>query len=159
MKKQISLTDTWRTLILRSLGFDWIYPAHEFERLTGMTGIAADYVLPNRQTSLSLAFDLMEDNWRNNLLELGPDLENGLHNIVPYFIVGARKAYAGNLREGKDVEKYARSIAEKIIKLNQSLRSLGRVNTNKIDDKREVNEGFEHDVELFKAGEDAAKAF
>lgn len=36
---------------------------------------------------------------------------------------------------------------------------LGRVNTNHVNAKNEVDECFEHDVEFFKAREDTAKAF
>ena len=36
---------------------------------------------------------------------------------------------------------------------------LGCIDTNHIDDECEVNEGSDHDIEFFKAGEDAPKAF
>ena len=38
-------------------------------------------------------------------------------------------------------------------------RLLGRVDTNHVDYESKVDESFEHDIELFKAREDTAKAF
>ena len=46
-----------------------------------------------------------------------------------------------------------------LLRLLETLRQLGRVDTNHINDESEFNECFEHDVEFFKAREDASKAF
>lgn len=76
--------------------------------------------------------------------------KNGSHDFI--YTQGQQLEISKDLRSGQ-------ASGQADIIANQSKRNLGRVDTNHLSDESEVDEGSEHDVEFFKAGEDTTKTF